>query len=140
MRKSDIRCDGFSESIKLGNLHGHFKTEAGETLLLPVLQLLCDSETRWSSTYNMIKRYLELYPAVLWYSTSHPEMHIPVVFFRQYEVLQDLLAILSVLHSAQELLSAERTPTLLLALPVYEGLIQALRERQAKFPAFHYTI
>ncbi|QRV87948.1 hAT family dimerization protein [Ceratobasidium sp. AG-Ba] len=119
MRKSDLRRDGFSESIKLGNLHGYFKTKNGETLLLPVLQLLRDSETRWSSTYNMIKRYLELYP---------------------YEVLHDLLNVLAVLHSAQELLSAERTPTLSLALPVYEGLIQALKDCKIAFPVLQHAV
>ncbi|QRW00609.1 hAT family dimerization protein [Ceratobasidium sp. AG-Ba] len=140
MRKSDLRRDGFSESIKLGNLHGYFKTKNGETLLLPVLQLLRDSETRWSSTYNMIKRYLELYPAVIRFSATHPEMQIPVISQRQYEVLHDLLNVLAVLHSAQELLSAERTPTLSLALPVYEGLIQALKDCKIAFPVLQHAV
>ncbi|KAF8600612.1 hypothetical protein BDV93DRAFT_587999, partial [Ceratobasidium sp. AG-I] len=140
MRSSDIRRDGFTDTIKLGNLHSHFKTNEGIIFALPVLQLLRDSETRWSSTYNMINRYLELYPAVLRFSMSHPEMKIPVVSHRQYQVLQDVVSVLSIPHSAQELLSAERTPTLALALPVYENLIQALRDCELKFPELRHAI
>ena len=38
-------------------------------------------------------------------------------------ILRDIYQVLKVPHAAQELLSAERTPTLSLALPVYEILI-----------------
>jgi hypothetical protein len=62
LRSSDLRRERFLDSIKDGNLRGIFKTIAGLIKLLPVLQLLRDSETRWSSTYNMIIRYIELYP------------------------------------------------------------------------------
>lgn len=61
-RSSDIRREGFREMIQNGNFEGRFKTNLGEIILLPLLQLLRDSETRWSSTYNMILRYLQLYP------------------------------------------------------------------------------
>ncbi|QRV97807.1 hAT family dimerization protein [Ceratobasidium sp. AG-Ba] len=140
MRKTDLRRDGFTESIKLGNFHGLFKDEAGETVILPVVQLKRDSETRWSSTLNMIKQYLELYPAVIRYSAENPEMKILVISQRQFDVLQDLVLILEVLDSAQELLSAERTPTLALALPVYENLIQVLYDRAIEFPMLQYAI
>ncbi|QRV91329.1 hAT family dimerization protein [Ceratobasidium sp. AG-Ba] len=140
MRKSGQRRDGFAESTRLGNLHGLFKDELGESIILPVLQLLRDSKTRWSSTYNMIERYLKLYPAVLRYTLDHPEMNITIASLRQCEVLRDILSVLSLLHSAQELLSAERTPTLALALPVYENLIQALRNRAIEFPMLQHAI
>lgn len=61
-------------------------------------------------------------------------MKIPVISHKQYEVLQDVCSVLSILDHAQELLSAEKTPTLALALPVYEALIQALKDCTFKFP------
>ncbi|KAG8722863.1 hypothetical protein FRC08_004493 [Ceratobasidium sp. 394] len=120
MRSSDVRREEFRTTIQDGNFYSLFKTKYGEILILLALQLLCDSETRWSPTYNMIMRYLELYP---------------------FEVLQDIVSVLSVLHNAQELLSAECTPTLALALPVHEtGLIQALKDLTYKFPELQHAI
>ncbi|QRV82213.1 AC9 transposase [Ceratobasidium sp. AG-Ba] len=111
MRKTDLHQDGFAESIQIGNFHGLFKDETGETVTTPALQLKRNSDTRWSSTLNMIKQYLELYLAVLWYSTEHPDMKIPFILQCQFNVLQDLVSLLEVLNSVQELLCAERTPT-----------------------------
>ncbi|KAG9088674.1 hypothetical protein FS749_001982 [Ceratobasidium sp. UAMH 11750] len=93
LRSSNLRREGFIDSIKDGNLRGTFKTAAGLVKLLPVLQLLRDSETRWSSTYNMIVRYIELYPAICYYTSSHPEMKIPVLSATQLEVLEDISSI-----------------------------------------------
>lgn len=62
MRSSDLRRDGLQEAIRTGNTQGLFATPGGRVFTIPQLQLLRDSETRWSSTYEMIQRYLELYP------------------------------------------------------------------------------
>ena len=43
-------------------------------------------------------------------------------------ILQDIQQILEVPHTAQELLSSERTPTLPMALPAYEELAVKWRE------------
>jgi hypothetical protein len=67
-------------------------------------------------------------------------MKIPVISHKQYEVLQDLVSVLSILHHAQELLSAERTPTVALALPVYESLIRALSDCTFTFPELQHAI
>jgi hypothetical protein len=45
-------------------------------------------------------------------------------------ILQDVQQILEVPHTAQELLSSERTPTLPMALPAYEELAAKWRELQ----------
>lgn len=58
LRKSDIRRKGLAETIEEGNNSpGGWNGEK-----LRVLQLLRDVETRWSSTFLMIDRVLELYP------------------------------------------------------------------------------
>lgn len=58
----------------------------------------------------------------------------------QFGVLQDIRYILNIPHRAQELLSAEQTPTLSLAFPVYENLISNWREAAKRLPAFAYAI
>ncbi|KEP49154.1 HAT family dimerization protein [Rhizoctonia solani 123E] len=140
LRSSDLRREGFHNLIQEGNFHSLFRTHEGTVLLLPVLELLRDCETRWSSTYFMILRYLLLYPAVALFAHRNPELRIPTLTHKQYEVLQDICSILSILNQAQELLSAEKTPTLALALPVYEALIQALDECTIKFPELAHAI
>ncbi|KAG8695826.1 hypothetical protein FRC11_001185, partial [Ceratobasidium sp. 423] len=69
-------------------------------------------------------------------------MSIPIISNKQYEVLQDICSVLLVLHHAQELLSAEKTPMLALALPMYEVLINALNDCiiESKFPELAYVI
>ncbi|CAE6344915.1 unnamed protein product [Rhizoctonia solani] len=142
MRSSDLRREGLQVTILDGNRQQLFKTLYGEVLFVSKLELLRDSKTRWSSTYMMILRYLMLYPAIKLFVRRNPSMSIPIISDKQYEVLQDICSILSVLHHAQELLSAEKTPTLALALPVYEALIDALDNciSESKFPELSYAI
>ncbi|CAE6511697.1 unnamed protein product, partial [Rhizoctonia solani] len=125
-RSSGLRREGLREVIKAGNHAAHFRLPGGAPYVVPLLQLLCDMPVRWSSTYNMLRCYLELYPAIVKYAFRvHREIHIPILSHKQYEVLQDIVSILKVAHNAQELLSAEKTPTLALAFPVYETIIDA---------------
>ncbi|CAE6365245.1 unnamed protein product [Rhizoctonia solani] len=140
MRSSDSRREGLHDTIEDGNTCELFKTSYGEVVSVALLELLCDCKTRWSSTYDMITRYLELYPAVALYACRNPRMSIPIVTHKQFEVLQDIRSVLSILHEAQELLSAEKTPTLALALPVYETLLEALDDCVDKFPELRYAI
>lgn len=59
---SGLRRDGLHHTIIDGNCLGTFRLPGGVLLLVPLLQLLRDMPTRWSSTYHMIQRYLTLYP------------------------------------------------------------------------------
>ncbi|KAH8990627.1 hypothetical protein EDB86DRAFT_3065252 [Lactarius hatsudake] len=63
-----------------------------------------DCETCWSLMFNMIDQLIELYP---------PE----------YKVLHHIHQMLKIPHKCQELLAAEKTPTLLLTLLAYETLV-----------------
>jgi hypothetical protein len=57
----------------------------------------------------------------------------------QYQVLHDIRSILQVPHAAQELLSAEKTPTLSQAIPAYEMVVQAWFDLQKVLPELaHY--
>jgi uncharacterized protein YfaT (DUF1175 family) len=58
----------------------------------------------------------------------------------EYQILQDILACLDVPHRAQELLSAEQTPTLSLAFPVYDQLIYSWRQVGRRLGPYAYAI
>ena len=59
---------------------------------------------------------------------------------KQFEVLQDVSSVLSVAQRAQQLLSAEHTPTLALALPLYESMIQIWQSCLQSFLEQGYAI
>ncbi len=58
----------------------------------------------------------------------------------EYAVLQEILIILQVAHQAQQLVSSERTPTLSIALPAYELLLQSWRNLCVQLPHFSHYI
>jgi hypothetical protein len=64
VRSSGQRREEFDELIMKGNKRGWFKVD-GETVQVPVLQLLLDVRTRWDSVFTMIKRFIELQPVRL---------------------------------------------------------------------------
>ncbi|KAG8794220.1 hypothetical protein FRC12_000167 [Ceratobasidium sp. 428] len=140
MRISDSRRQGLQEAIRDGNFHGLFIDSLGESIQVPGLQLLRDSETRWWSTYNMLRRFIQLNSAIVHYGLRHPSVNVPLLSRKQAEVLEDICSVLSILHNAQELLSAERTPTVALALPVYETLLVTLSQIRATFPELGHAI
>lgn len=57
----------------------------------------------------------------------------------EFQVLHDIHTIFQVPHAAQELLSAEKTPTLSMALPAFEMLITSWTHLQKTIPKLaHY--
>ncbi|CAE6441197.1 unnamed protein product [Rhizoctonia solani] len=78
--------------------------------------------------------------AITEYAFRNRPAQIPIVLHRQYEVLQDILLVLGVAHNAQELLSAEKTPTLSLAFPVYELVIEAWELLRKRIPKLQCPI
>ncbi|CUA77147.1 hypothetical protein RSOLAG22IIIB_12567 [Rhizoctonia solani] len=101
----------------------------------------CDMPVQWSPARNMLRWYLELYPTIVEYAfRAHQERRIPILSHTQYEVLQDIVAILEVAHSAQELLSAEKTSTLALAFPVYQMVINAWDKCNLSIPEFSHAM
>ncbi|KAJ7700445.1 PLC-like phosphodiesterase [Mycena rosella] len=75
---------------------------------------------------------LELYPAQS--ALSH------LLFTeQQFQVLSDIQMILSIPHATQELLSAEKTPTLPMALPAFELVLKSWPNLQQTLPELaHY--
>ena len=64
-RRSGQRRTELRAVIIKGNDTSSWPSAGGK---VPVLQLLRDCETRWSSTFNMIDRLMEIYPYVQLYS------------------------------------------------------------------------
>jgi hypothetical protein len=57
----------------------------------------------------------------------------------QFQVLHNICSILQIPHAVQELLSADKTPTLSQAIPAYEALVHAWSNLQQKLPELaHY--
>ncbi|PVF98996.1 hypothetical protein CPB86DRAFT_704104, partial [Serendipita vermifera] len=99
------------------------------TLASTKLELLRDMPVRWSSTFNMIERFLILSPAVDLFlaRTNHRDLLFTYRLGEvELEVLREIRQILLLFHSIQELLSSERTPTLAVALPAYEYCLATL--------------
>lgn len=73
---------------------------------------------------------------------NHPQQTaIAHLLFKplEYQVLHDIQSILAVPHAAQELLSAEKTPTLSAALPAFEMLLDSWINLQKELPMLaHY--
>ena len=61
-RASGQRREDFELTIREGNEAGSWTDSEGNPLPLPVLQLLRDCETRWSSTFFMLDRVVTLLP------------------------------------------------------------------------------
>ena len=59
---------------------------------------------------------------------EHSEIAKSALDPKEREVLGDICEFLAMPHAAQELLSGEYTPTLCQVIPVYEELLQSLRE------------
>ncbi|KAI0821949.1 hypothetical protein BC628DRAFT_1328464 [Trametes gibbosa] len=137
-RASGQRREEFSTAIREGNESGAF----GENKKLRVVQLLRDVDTRWSSTFLMIDRLLELYPAVVKFmeQPKQEEIHHLLLSDAQLKVLLDIREFLHLPHLVQELLSAEQTPTVCQALPAYERLLNMLEVSTTSFPKIAHAI
>ncbi|PAA79670.1 hypothetical protein BOX15_Mlig008590g2 [Macrostomum lignano] len=108
-----------------------FRRDAEADTLLPL-----DVKTRWSSTYSMLRVYLQRYPDVdrtlcqlIQDATSDAEIkQLRSVFLRQEEkeVAGTLLAILRQFADATEMLSGQNYPTANIAYIVLYGLRQFL--------------
>ncbi|KAF6743650.1 ribonuclease H-like domain-containing protein, partial [Ephemerocybe angulata] len=109
------------------------------TVPLPKLELCRDCPTRWSSTFLMLDRFLTLLPAIL---KLCKEYGIEKSDFTPEElhILYQYRDILSTAHHAQELLCSERTPTLSMALPLYEMLITSWTEHKKDVPELSHII
>ncbi|OAX33962.1 hypothetical protein K503DRAFT_869222 [Rhizopogon vinicolor AM-OR11-026] len=141
-RHSGQRCRPLQAVIEAGNANGYWrgKLSDGEDKI-PVLRLLQDCPTRWSSTFKIIDRVLILYPAIQSFIQEIQNSNIAHLSMdsKDLGVLRDIHQIIEVSHAAQELPTAERTPTLSMALSSYELLKNKWSElKQTIWELSHY--
>lgn len=87
--------------------------------------------------------YFGIGQAIKWFLVSSNQVgDCTNMILRDKEIaaLKDIQQILEIPHSAQEALSAEKTPTLSLTLPLYEDVIGSLRLVQKTIPEMAYAI
>ncbi|KAA1475213.1 hypothetical protein DENSPDRAFT_909366 [Dentipellis sp. KUC8613] len=123
-RKSSQRREDFIATIKEGNDKKQWHTT------LPVNQLLRDVDTRWSSTFLMIDRVLELNEAINVFLEKNKQAPISTSRLSSMDitVLDDIRHVLDLPHVVQQSLSSEKTPTLCNVLPTYEELVKSLKD------------
>ncbi|KAF8972357.1 ribonuclease H-like domain-containing protein, partial [Flammula alnicola] len=143
-RSSGQRRHALLKKIDEGNKTGYWKGKLDDGKdQIRLVQLLRDCETRWSSTFNMIDRVLELYVAIRDFLLDLEQSDITdslVLNPLQKSILQDIHQVLQVAHLAQELLSAERTPTLSMVLPVFETLVSKWKKLSSTIPELKHFI
>ncbi|KAF8164877.1 hypothetical protein B0H34DRAFT_829528, partial [Crassisporium funariophilum] len=136
-RASGQRRKLLEEIIKEGNVN--------DTFDLRIVTLLRDIDTRWLSTFLMIDRLLEMYPLDIDQAVKllleRPELgDITDLNDAQLEVLKDICMFLNVFHTAQQIVSAEQTPTLSIVIPVYKQLIGILEDLKQHLPNISHVI
>ncbi|KAF5378856.1 hypothetical protein D9615_006941 [Tricholomella constricta] len=136
-RSSGQRREDLKDTIETGNLTGIFSAKG-----IRVVALLRDVDTRWSSMFLMIDRVLELYPAIkiMLEKPKYTELQNLLLDDMQLRVLNDIRSFLYVFHTVQEVVSADKTPTLSVVLPLYERLISMLRDLKRSIPNLAHVI
>jgi hypothetical protein len=150
-RASGERRTRFAVVIKTGNsgktfipvVYGPASTPIEPANLAYVLLreviLLLEVETRWSSTFLMVDRFLERYLAIERFFQQNALTHLLPTHYELY-VLGHIRSILAVIHSIQEVASAEKTPTLALVVPLYEELLDYLYEAKVEYPELAHAL
>ncbi|KAJ3745198.1 hypothetical protein EV360DRAFT_57521 [Lentinula raphanica] len=138
-RASGNRRDEFRNTVL--SMRRELDCNDENMLLDRVVVLLRDVDTRWSSTFYMVDRFLELYPAIQRFVQKDPKLSDTDLFTSvELQVLDDIRSYLFAFHSVQELASAEKTPTLSIVLPLYEGLIEILGMMKSTLPNLSHII
>ncbi|KAF9007360.1 hypothetical protein BDZ89DRAFT_965629, partial [Hymenopellis radicata] len=120
----------------------HF-LECARQIIKKELQLILDSEIRWSSTYLMVHRTLILQQAMERFFTSEEFESLILTHWispADWTLLKDMESILETPHLFQQCLSAEKTPTLCDAIPAFEAMIKKFDRQTTTFPALETAI
>ncbi|KAF4617427.1 hypothetical protein D9613_006423 [Agrocybe pediades] len=129
-RASGQRREDLQKTITEGNEREYFPKHISNK------ELLRDMDIRWSSTFLMIDRVLELYPAIdgLLSKAKYIDINHHLLDETELQVLTDIANFLRIPHAVQTVLCGEKTPTLPHVLPAYEDLLEMLRYFKLKNP------
>ncbi|TEB38655.1 hypothetical protein FA13DRAFT_1620370 [Coprinellus micaceus] len=137
LRSSGQRLDDLSSVIRKG-----WDNELWTPEEVPDHAVLNDMDVRWSSTFLMIDRILELYPAieVMAEQDKHEWLRPYLLTAEQLRRLDKIRNFLEIPHSIQEGVSADKTPTLPVALPAYKQLLAVLRVFKSAEPEIAHGV
>ncbi|KAF8185444.1 hypothetical protein BJ912DRAFT_1114624 [Pholiota molesta] len=136
-RASGQRREQFEVILKEGNDTGGWG-DANEQLRN--VGLLKDVDTRWSAIFNMLDRFLETYLVSKKLIEINRDLSQHAFSDIEIKVASDIRRFLYVFHVVQELVSAEKTPTLSIVLPLYEKLITMLKLLRRALPELVHGI
>ncbi|KAI0288773.1 hypothetical protein BC826DRAFT_894547, partial [Russula brevipes] len=97
------------------------------------LQLLRDVDTRWSSTFLMIERFLLLREATEKFleDEEFTDLQRFALTESDWATLEMFRSILEIPHAFQQIVSQEKTPTLSHVLPAFEAMTKKWEESSA---------
>lgn len=137
LRSSGQRRKAFRQTIIEGNRTKHFQVE------IPCLQLLRQVPTRWSSTFQMVDRFLLLSPAInRFVDLPNPASmnRDDTLTVKEMSVVNDIRKLFGYFNMAQQALSGELTPTLPFTLGMFDDLISILRSLYVVLPNLMHAI
>ncbi len=88
------------------------------------LGLLLDVRTRWNASYVMLRRYVDLRPAVEMYIASDDSLKQYALLNAEWELLDELLKLFKPLYIATVGLSKSKYVSISLTLPICIGLME----------------
>ncbi|KAH6871731.1 hypothetical protein BKA70DRAFT_1130625, partial [Coprinopsis sp. MPI-PUGE-AT-0042] len=112
-------------AIRSSSLHRQQFSLIAQQLCDLELELVRDVDARWSSTFLMIVRALDLEVAITGMIQECPELEKYSLSNEDWDALVMAEEILRIPHAFQQLLSQEKTTSLGRALPAFESLKQA---------------
>ncbi|THU89831.1 hypothetical protein K435DRAFT_577193, partial [Dendrothele bispora CBS 962.96] len=121
IRLSSLRRERFSQLVQENNGNR--------------LQLLRDVDTRWSSTHMMLERALHLREVIQRFlSDVNFQLQEYSLSSVEWKAVDQLSQVLEVPHAFQQLLSAEKTPTLCDVIPSFEEMIHLWQDMKTRLP------
>ncbi|PBK90095.1 hypothetical protein ARMGADRAFT_934806, partial [Armillaria gallica] len=112
-------------------------------ILQKELQVILDTDTRWSSTRLMIDRALILRTSIETFLASEKFQDLTRTNHlskEDWDLLFGMNDVLSVSHDFQHQLSAEKTPTLCDAIPSFKAVLTLWEEDLQKYPHLSHAI
>ncbi|KAF8805312.1 hypothetical protein BYT27DRAFT_7105218, partial [Phlegmacium glaucopus] len=133
IRASGQHRDAFMAWVKTGNENSWFMNK-GQAVQIAPKQLLQDIHTRWDSTYQIIRRCIEMHLAInSFIKCPVGDLEHLALTKMEWDVLQEFTYILSFPHAVQQVLSGEKTPLLAGIIPVFEVFITGWEKLSTKW-------
>ncbi|XP_034023290.1 zinc finger BED domain-containing protein 1-like [Thalassophryne amazonica] len=102
-----------------------------EMLQLPPHKLIQDVTTRWNSSYDMLKRYLEqqaaVYSALTEKDVKKNAKDLITLSDQDVTVLEDVVEVLKPMKTITTLLSSEQQPTVSMILPLKHSILTTMK-------------